>query len=61
MFNGETGNVESFIDNLKITMVDIRSITKLSSQQCCSLLRTTYKGLGKRCTRLTKCLNKWTT
>ncbi|KAG4082713.1 hypothetical protein H8356DRAFT_1325387 [Neocallimastix lanati (nom. inval.)] len=32
MFIDETGNVESFIDNLKITMVDIRSTTKLGSR-----------------------------
>jgi len=32
MFNDETGKVESFIDNLKITMVDIRSTTKLGSR-----------------------------
>jgi len=32
MLNDETGNVESFIDNLKITMVDIRSTTKLGSR-----------------------------
>jgi len=58
MFNGETGDVESFIDRLKRYFGRHQKYFQSEPTRCCTLLRTTYKELLRSDTKWTKYSNK---